>query len=165
MRLFIGCFVRIRGYDALKAAYASSLAGRWTPEANLHITFRFLGEVEDVSSVVSALDGLEFPRGKPIECRELGMFGRKVLYASCNDPELNRVADAIDRRLGGSEERGEPFIPHVTLMRIRGIEEGASLPTPAPLPEGVFLVGELKVQLIHSESGHRGVYYHVLKEF
>ncbi len=165
MRLFIGCFIRIRGYDALKAAYASAYKGRWIPAGNLHITFRFLGEVDDVSSVVASLEGLEFPRRKRIECKGLEMFGEKILYASCDDPELGRVADAIDMRLAGSFGREKPFIPHVTLMRVQEISEDAGFSMPAPLPDGVTLEGELKVQLIHSESGQRGVYYHVLKEF
>lgn len=165
MRLFIGCFVRIKGYETLKAVYEPRLAGRWIPEGNLHLTFKFLGEVSDVSGVVATLEGLAFPRGKRIVCRGMGMFGRKILYAACEDPDLKELAEAIDIRLAGQFEREKVFIPHVTLMRIRSIRESADLSPLTSLPEEVTVEGALKVQLIHSESGRRGVYYHVIREF
>lgn len=165
MRLFIGCFLRIKGYEALKNTFDPLLEGRWIPEGNLHLTFKFLGEVEDVAGIVSALQGLEFPRFKPITCREIGMFGKKILYAGCDDPELARLAEAIDRRLADRFGREKSFIPHVTLMRVRSVDPDAAIPFSGPLPEGVSLEGELKVQLIHSESGRRGPYYHVIREF
>ena len=165
MRLFIGCFFRIKGYGLLKQTFDPLLKGRWVPEADLHLTFKFLGEVENVAGIVSALEGIAFPRQKLISCREIGMFGKRVFYASCDDPELTRLAGEIDARLAGCFERENEFVPHVTLMRVQRVDPDVIMPFSGPLPEQVALEGELKVQLIHSETGHRGACYHVIREF
>lgn len=165
MRLFIGCFVRIEGYDLLKRRLDPLYDGRWVNEGNLHLTFRFLGEVGDVAAVVRALEGLEFPRKKRIVFDRLGMFGQKVLYATCEDAELLRLASVIDERLAGSFAREKAFVPHVTLMRVRGCKNGACPGPLSSLPNGVALEAKLKVQLIRSEPGGRGMYYKVIREF
>lgn len=165
MRLFIGCFVRIEEYDLLKRHFASLFEGAWVNEGNLHLTFKFLGEVNDVTAVVSALEGLEFPRKKRIVFDRLGMFGQKILYATCEDADLNQLASDIDERLAGSFAREETFIPHVTLMRVRQCKNGTSSDPLSSLPEGVALEAKLKVLLIQSGPGHRGMYYKVLREF
>lgn len=164
MRLFIGCFVRVRGYEALKRRFDPSLDGRWVREGNLHLTFRFLGEMKEASGVIAALEGIEYPRLQPIRFERLGMFGRKILYASSDDSVLSETAEAIDERLGPRSKREKSFIPHVTLMRIRSLKSD-SFTLPKRLPEGTALEGELRVQLIQSEQGHRGSFYKVLRGF
>ena len=165
MRLFIGCFVQIEGYDHLKSLLAPLFEGNWVNEGNLHLTFKFLGEVSDVAAVVRALDGLEFPRQRRIVFDRLGMFGQKILYATCGETELARLASAIDDRLAGSFAREKAFVPHVTLMRVRSCEGDACNGLLPPLPQGVSLEAKLKLLLIQSEPGRRGMVYKVLREF
>jgi 2'-5' RNA ligase len=164
MRLFIGCFVRLKGYGALKRRFDPSLDGRWVRDGSLHLTFRFLGEMKDASGIVAALEELEYPRLTPIRFDGLGRFGHKILYATCDNPVLAQTAAAIDARLGPRSKREKSFIPHVTLMRIRSLKTDR-IEIPDRLPEGVEIDGELRVQLIQSEQGYRGTFYKVLRGF
>ena len=109
---------------------------RWTPQENLHLTLRFIGEtpVEDVPAVREAL------RTVRAECfslrmRGLGMFerGRQViLWAGLEPtPDLRALKQRVDAALAaktGLTPTSGLFSPHVTLSRIQ-----------APAPDAVRL--------------------------
>ena len=103
---------------------------RCVPARNLHVTLRFLGEVED-DAVADVLGGLENvarrhpalalallspgvvpPRGKP----RLGYYGLE------STGELGRLRAEVAARLEvllGLETERRPFRPHLTLARCR----------------------------------------------
>ena len=47
-RIFIGSFVNIdkKIYLSLKKDFGGLIVGRWSPLENLHITFKFIGNIE-----------------------------------------------------------------------------------------------------------------------
>ena len=105
-------------------------AFRWVAPANLHITLRFLGEVDDaaVSAAAGALaGGLDHASGGMTFGRP-GTFppaGRpRVLHAAVasGTPLLGALRDLADARLSGLfawEPETRPFAPHLTLARAR----------------------------------------------
>ena len=108
---------------------------KWVGEGGLHLTLKFLGEVEPerLGAIRAALDGAV--RGTPalhFTPTELGAFPSlpraRVLWAGYHtEPALemlvHRVEQATDRL--GFPGEGRPFRAHITLGRVR---EGGRLP-------------------------------------
>lgn len=99
---------------------------RWSPPENLHLTLRFIGEVDEAvaNDIDDMLSGL---RAAPFELtlKGCGSFGSKdphslwVGVAPC--PPLLQLAARVDsllQRMGiGAETR--KYTPHVTLARLK----------------------------------------------
>lgn len=100
---------------------------RWMPEEQLHLTLRFIGEVEgagmlDIQEALGrvsapgfdlALSGVGFfpPRGTP-----------RVVWAGIQDPApLVTLRHRVDAALtdAGIPPEGRKYAPHVTLARLR----------------------------------------------
>jgi RNA 2',3'-cyclic 3'-phosphodiesterase len=115
--------------------------GRRVPEDNLHLTLVFLGDVTD-AGLEELHDALSAVRSGPVELRfeGLGVFGddrpRALWAAVAAEPglmSLQRQAERAARKAGLSPE-ARRFVPHVTLVRMKGHREDA-----APLAR--FLAG------------------------
>jgi 2'-5' RNA ligase len=128
IRCFVGIPMPEPVLDDL-ARLAGGLPGaRWSEEDNIHLTLRFIGEVDglvyrDVSGALEdvscapfelSLNGLGFfpPRGEP-----------RVLWAgSAPSEQLLGLKRGVDRQVnahGGEQERRK-WVPHVTLARLSG---------------------------------------------
>ncbi len=134
MRLFIALPLPDE-LRALLADLGSGLPGaRWVHEDSLHLTLRFLGELDgaeaaDVDEMLSGLRMTAFD----LEVAGVGHFGegRKVrsLWAGVrpNEP-LNRLHDKVGqavKRAGLAPEKRR-FRPHITLARFKS-DPGAKL--------------------------------------
>jgi RNA 2',3'-cyclic 3'-phosphodiesterase len=124
-------FVAIRPPAPVRAHLLALMGGvagaRWQDEEQLHLTLRFIGEVEQGTfyEIGSALAGVSHP---PIELRlkGLGQFpprgGPQTLWAGLEDPDaLASLKRRIERAIvsvGLVPERRK-FTPHVTLGRFR----------------------------------------------
>ncbi|MDQ1710743.1 MAG: 2,3-cyclic 3-phosphodiesterase [Frankiaceae bacterium] len=118
----------VAAVEPLRAAYPAGVT--WVPAERLHLTLAFLGEVTD--PVAAALgDGLRLAvaRIAPFDVRVAGggAFPRperpKVLWAGvAGDVDaldrLARVTRGAARDAGVRLERA-PYVPHVTVARIR----------------------------------------------
>ena len=116
-------------------------AVRWVPAENLHLTLKFLGDVEEaqVVAIRSALrEALAGTAGFGVTARGLGVFPNarrpRVLWIGLAAPELAQVAGRVDRALEplGVERAATRFRPHATIGRWR-----------RPEPPGVSLREEL----------------------
>lgn len=114
---------------------AAAVRVRWVPEANLHLTLRFLGELDEhrTAAVRDALmaawtkapfeaslgaTGLFPPRGAP-----------RVVWLDVREgtDRLHELQQEVDRRLvriGFGRER-RPFRPHLTIGRVKRIDRRA----------------------------------------
>ena len=108
------------------------------PDANLHLTLAFLGEVEDarigvLAQVAAAMQGSAF--GLVLD--RVGSFPKaRVAWAGSRLPDgamvefQGRLARDLAQQGFGIEDR--PFAPHLTLAR----KAGAALPPSAIAPIG-----------------------------
>lgn len=165
MRLFIGCFVRIEGYETIRRLFEPCLKGKWVREANLHLTWRFLGDVDDPQPIIEALSPLRYPKGQKIGFERFGMFGKKILYADSDNQVLFETAEAVDALLGERGREEKAFVPHVTLMRIKHTEDPECLKPLPDFPKEASLCANLEVALVESELTEAGARYRVLKVF
>jgi len=100
-------------------------AGRWVSPENLHITLRFLGQVDgrDAHYVDAALAGIRAPRF-PLRLKGVDAFtsGQRVkaVYAAVEkQPALQHLHDKVESAVvrAGLPPEGQKYTPHVTLTR------------------------------------------------
>lgn len=130
-RLFIG----IDPPAPIKAQLLDLMGGiagaRWQTEEQLHLTLRFVGEVDrrQAEDVAAALDGLRHP-GFDLALSGTGLFERRgrpqALWVGVTPQEPvkalhNKVEQAVTRT--GLPHEGRAFMPHITIARF-GKEAG-----------------------------------------
>ena len=104
-------------------------AVRWVPEANLHLTLRFLGEVDErgASAVSEALVSPWTHVPFTVSLGPAGVFpprgAARVIWLDVRDgaDELRALQRELERRLAtiGYARDRQPFRPHLTIGRIR----------------------------------------------
>jgi RNA 2',3'-cyclic 3'-phosphodiesterase len=175
MRAFVAVFPPPEvGREAL--AWARSLPSddrvRWTRPENVHLTLKFLGDVR-----VEALDGIRAALGEvcaehaPFDAvlAELGAFPSarraKILWigVGAGSEWLRSLAADVDDALASLsfEREKRPYVPHLTLGRVRG------RPLNLDLPSGVegteFRVR--RVELTESTLAPKGATYRTVGDF
>lgn len=140
---------------------------RWIEEGSLHLTLRFIGEVDgaqalDIDAALAQVDG----RGFAVTLAGVGQFGDKsphTLWAGVEANEaLVRLTAKIEQTLQRTGLPAEPrrFTPHVTLARLRDaprarVAEFLSM-------HGLFRTGPFPVDefiLFSSHLGTAGAHY------
>lgn len=127
IRLFVGIELPEEVRERLQGIGAGIPGARWVASANLHLTLRFLGEVEN--PVLSEIDpALAAIRAESFDLTLLGIdvFGSKrkprLLTTQVERCErLRQLRDKVESavvRLGFEPEERR-FTPHVTMARIR----------------------------------------------
>lgn len=170
-------FVALRPPAAIRAALLDLMEGlpgaRWQDDEQLHVTLRFIGEVdgrmaEDVASVLSTV------HAAPLDLRlsGCGLFDTRgranALWAGVapRNPlaALHRKVDAALVRIGLAPER-RAYLPHVTLARLSGgsvpldrfVADHAALASPP------FRVEHMT--LYQSHMGHGGSVYEPIERY
>lgn len=101
---------------------------RWVAEENLHITLRFIGEVQDdrVDDIVAALDEVR-GRAFNVQPGDVGHFGsgrtpRSIWVGVETTPEIATLHDKVDHALvrTGLAPEGRKYTPHITVARLKG---------------------------------------------
>jgi RNA 2',3'-cyclic 3'-phosphodiesterase len=114
-----------REQPRLKAACGRNRDIRWTRPEGLHLTLKFLGEVqkEQATSVIAALQGLGFDAFK-VEVKGFGFFPDarrpRVFWVGLQAPaSLGELAARVETALEplGFPREHRPFNPHLTLAR------------------------------------------------
>lgn len=103
-----------------------ALKANFTRRENLHLTLRFMGEVEDVYfSVLKKIQDFISSKQKSFELRifDFGIFGRghkSIVWAGiAKNPELLKLHDVLEKEicLNGFIPDTRPYNPHITLAR------------------------------------------------
>jgi 2'-5' RNA ligase len=170
----IRAFVAIDLPDAVRRDVAAlrprlGLGGapmKWVEEKNLHLTVKFLGDVDDdaVPSILARLrDACAAFEPFEIEIAGVGTFppGRppRIVWAGVteNAEIVKRLAARIDKDLGalGIEPEARELHPHVTLARVR---DGANGPPRArgPIGAGVGPLGRVRVEAVELKASRLG---------
>jgi len=120
MRLFIASPVILDDYASIKEDFKDIIEGKWVEEQNLHLTWVFLGDMEDERAIIEKLKEIS-PLERNIGIKELGYFGRppRVFFSKSEEIELYDKAKEF-RNAGFDLYR---FKPHMTLCRIKAIHD------------------------------------------
>ena len=146
---------------------------KWVSPAQMHVTLRFLGEIDTLlgEAVVSALTGSVPQRpftigfGAPSWWPSHGRPRVLVLPLEQGADRLEALKHAVDRRLPAGTPVEEPraFRPHLTVARIRDEWQAharalqPALAGLSPVPDGGVVDAAI---LFESRLGPRGPVYH-----
>lgn len=164
-------FVALELPDAVRAALLASMGGvagaRWQRDDQLHLTLRYVGEVDrhTARDVAAALGRVNI-RPFTAELGEAGLFEHRgrvdALWVGVRPAErLAALARAVNAALAGVGLPPEPraFVPHITVARGRGMIGVTGWPQ-APIPRAAWTVTGFA--LWDSQPGPDGSDYRVL---
>lgn len=172
IRLFVGLGLPVELAERLQALGGGIPGARWVAARNLHVTLRFIGEVDEAQAE-DLHDHLCALRAPPLALtvRGLGTFGGvkpRALWAGVNaDPALDALRHKIEQTVDaiGLPPDGRKFIAHITLAWLKAApaERIAAFMTHhtsllAPLPVSAFT-------LYRSHLGSGGAQYQAMAEY
>ena len=181
MRAFIGIGlpqeIRRAIAEAVAPFRARKLPVSWTPEGNLHLTLKFLGEispgrVEEIGSLLRSA-AADVPAFR-IRVEGAGGFpslrALRVLWVGIGEPLVlvGKLQENMETALSGAgfPREGRQFHPHITVGRVRGrIPPGwgeAYSTALSGIPFGV--AGVTSYQLYESRLSPGGATYTVLHD-
>lgn len=170
-------FVALRPPQPIRAALIAAMHGisgaRWQVDDQLHLTLRFIGEVDHhrAEDIAAALGALHAP-APTVHIAGVGLFDRRarphMVWAGIEPlaplAALHRKVEQLLTRVGVAPET-RAFFPHITLARLnRG--SGPVAPFLAlhnDLASAPFTFGH--VTLFESEMGHGGSRYHPVARY
>jgi len=155
---------------------------RLVMEENIHITLKFLGDVEqdDVGNIISALDGIRcdgitldgIPKPFKVSLEGLGAFPSlnniRVVWAGCREGADGIVSlhETVETRLP-QFPKDRDFHPHATLARVKCAKEKKTLSDFIQENKkrvfGSFELGGF--ELMKSELSPDGASYGILESF
>lgn len=168
IRLFVGIELPETVRERLAGLSGGIPGARWVRPENMHLTVRFIGEVEHgmADDIDAALMRLQAPRFD-LTLDGAGFFGKasaaRTLWVGVRKCEaLMRLQAKVEiamQRLGlPAEER--KYAPHITLARLRGVPAARLLRFVEA--NGHFLAGPIPVErfvLFSSALGNAGSVY------
>lgn len=120
MRLFIASPVILDDYASIQEDFKDIIEGKWVKEQNLHLTWVFLGDVEDEKPIIDKLKEIS-PLKHNIGIKELGYFGRPPRVFFSKSEELKLYNKAKEFKNAGFDLYR--FKAHITLCRIKAIHD------------------------------------------
>ena len=168
IRLFVGLELP----EPVRAELAGLCGGipgaRWILPENLHITLRFIGEVDEplAEAIHENLERVEAP-AFPLRLSGVGSFGKNhrastVWAGVAPEPGLEHLHKKVESACvrAGCAPEGRKFTPHVTLARLKEsqpirlcqFEESHNLLSLGPFPVEAFT-------LFSSHLGADGAHY------
>jgi len=126
MRLFVALSIPEAVAQPLLLLQGGVPGARWQTREQLHVTLRFIGEVEgnDMRAIDDALAGIDAP-AFDLQLHGVGQFGNKQPHSLWAGLRPNDMLDHLQRKVDNAIRRvGQPqdahkFTPHVTLARLR----------------------------------------------
>jgi 2'-5' RNA ligase len=168
IRLFVALQIPEKIREQLVALQGGVPGARWASEEQMHLTLRFIGEVDGnvAHDIDDALAGIRAP-SFTLELAGVGEFGGKnprALWAGVrpNEPllHLQRKIETALQRIGLPAETRK-FSAHVTLARMKGAPKEKVvqfLTHYALFASGPFPVADFV--LFSSQLSHNGSIYH-----
>jgi len=173
IRLFVALELPSAVRESLSALQGGVPGARWTTQEQMHLTLRFIGEVDediahDIDDVLAAIRTPSFA----LEVAGVGEFGGKnprALWAGvrANEPllHLQKKVETALQRIGLPAEMRK-FAPHVSLARLKAAPRdkvAQFLAHNALFASGSFPVDHFL--LFSSHLSHNGSIYHVERTY
>ena len=130
MRCFIGIdlpIVAVKEIQRIQKKLEPNFTGRLTSSENLHLTLKFLGEIEKdaINDVKKRLFSITHP---PFELalKDVGVFSQKfikIIWVKVSGVPLQPLVDNCLKNIFKLENR---FMGHITIARVRGLADKKS---------------------------------------
>ncbi len=161
MRLFLASFATLDDYASIRSD-CNMIHGKWVEPCNLHLTYKFLGDTFTPQEVIEKLSSLSHT-AQAVPVKSLGVFKNRILYAKVEATTLRSLQRTIVKKL---QLKQEPFTPHVTLARIKKIEDNKRFKECLSSYRNKKLgMLHTRLLLLSSELTSNGPIYSILKEF
>ena len=130
-RLFVAIDLPQEIKESLVALQEGLPGARWVGIEGLHLTLRFIGEVDgaeadDIHAALATVMGSPFMARLESAGTFSGRGGRRVVWAGAvRDAPLKRLKRQVDAALrrAGCAPESRKFAPHVTLARLKGASD------------------------------------------
>ena len=171
MRLFVALDLPDPVKDQLIAHSGGVSGARWQARDQLHLTLRFIGEVDrhQLRDVAAALAGIHHP-GLSLALAGRGVFGKpgrpETLWVGVNPRKtLVTLHHKVEQALAGAglEPDHRQYTPHVTLARLNGRAGPLHGFLEAPIAGQPFTVQDFC--LFRSTLSHDGAVYDILERY
>lgn len=128
LRLFVGIDLPPELKLKLSTLCSGVPSARWVDAGNLHVTLRFIGEVDEgaASDIDEALTAIKAPRFN-LALAGVGHFGTRMLWVGIErNDALHHLREKVESAIVrlGFEPEGRRYAPHVTLARLKGMADG-----------------------------------------
>ncbi len=180
IRIFVGFFTTKLIHDQVEQIanrWGSYIKGSWVKPQNLHMTFQFIGEIQEdkLLDIIKVMQDVA-KRQQPINIlyKSLGVFPSlekaRVLWlgVSQGHEQLKLLARDIVRanRKVGIREEGKPFYPHVTICRMKDFDK-RKLKDMLKQHENVTFGADTvdRISIIKSSLTQVGPIYTIIEEF
>ncbi len=184
VRLFVGLTIPDDVRERLSALLCGLPGARWVAPENMHLTLRFIGDVDEAvgEHPAAALGDISAP-AFAIFFAGLGAFDRRrrptALWAGvAAEPRLDHLHGKIESALvrAGLAPEARKFSPHVTLARFRARSGNSGKTKVSPMgrvagwleSHGGFRTRPFAVErfvLFRSRLGHGGAHYEEVAEY
>ncbi|WP_456401615.1 RNA 2',3'-cyclic phosphodiesterase [Persephonella sp.] len=173
-RIFIGSFIRPENplfYSKIKKDFDQVTIGRWVPTENFHVTYKFLGEVDEgeLTKIYKNLsDILNKPIKVNLDIQGLGVFPDfyrpRVFFMNVKDKEeiLKKTYDRVETVLDslGYKPEKRKFIPHITIKRFKSVKRNLFKKIlDSYTNEHFYSVNSIEVNIIESILERDGAVY------
>jgi len=171
IRLFAALELPVPVRDALLAVMGGVSGARWQKDEQLHLTLRFIGEVDrhraaDITAALGAVNVQPFS----LALGGVGTFDRRgridALWVGVQPHDavgaLARRVNAALARVGIAPET-RAFQPHITVARFGNAAGSIGTFPAAPLPISPFTISGFA--LWESRLGHDGADYRVIERY
>jgi 2'-5' RNA ligase len=174
IRLFIGLDFPQNARDRLALLCSGLQGARWTPPENLHLTLRFIGEIDEPEAEIlhSELGRVSAP-GFTLTLSGLDIFAsgkkpRSLWTGALADPALTLLQGRVESACGRAGLAGDPrkFKPHVTLARLKDTPQAKLASYLAE--RGLFRLGPIAIKdfvLFESKLSSQGSSYTALARY
>ncbi len=127
MRCFIGIDLSIeaiKGIQKIQKKLEPNFSGRLISSENLHLTLKFLGEIEQeaINDVKNRLSSITHPPFE-LNLRDVGVFSQKfikIIWVKVSDVPLQPLVDNCLNDIFKLENR---FMGHITIARVKSLAD------------------------------------------
>lgn len=175
-RLFIGTFIDSSLFSQFYPEFITEMdevvRGKWTESHNLHFTYKFLGNVEEseIDNIKESLNELLIEHDTLLKINGIGAFPTvkkpKIIYTKVFNPGKAifshfQQIEAKMLKLGFQFEK-KKFLPHVTLLRVKGINSGFADKFKSFIDTPIGIMPSYRVNLVESTLTTTGPIYKIL---
>lgn len=175
-RIFLGTLITsnaiIEAYPDIQDSFIHVIKGKWTETENLHINYKFLGEVpiEKIEEIKAALKDYLKEFDSPLRFNGLNCFpspdNPRVLFMNVFSPDKSILSAAANieselEKLGFEKEKRR-YKPHITLCRIKTAYTGFEDVLNDYAKVKFDSIESYKINLIESKLTSKGPIYTVL---